>query len=221
MKTAVLALCLASAAAFAPARVARSTVAVSAGKSASVPFLPNPSGCDGKYAGDVGFDPIGLSNIDPLSLPQMIPPGASMAGEPLPTMYWMREAELKHGRIAMLAVVGFAAVDNGAYFPGLSASGLTAAAAHDYGVANGQMGFLLMLCSIFELCTVPALAQASKGSDREAGDFAFDPKVWTATPEGKKKQQLAEITHCRLAMLAFSGMVTQAVAVSGEFPYMG
>ena len=33
--------------------------------------------------------------------------------------------------------------------------------------------------------------------------------------------KLAEITHARLAMIAFGGMVTQAVAVSDQFPYMG
>ena len=42
-------------------------------------------------AGDVGFDPLGLSSI------------AGLAGADL---YWMREAELKHGRIAMMAVAG-------------------------------------------------------------------------------------------------------------------
>lgn len=33
--------------------------------------------------------------------------------------------------------------------------------------------------------------------------------------------ELKEITHCRLAMLAFSGMVTQAVLYNGGFPYTG
>lgn len=42
-------------------------------------------------AGDVGFDPLGLSSI------------AGLAGADL---YWMREAELKHCRVAMLAVSG-------------------------------------------------------------------------------------------------------------------
>lgn len=33
--------------------------------------------------------------------------------------------------------------------------------------------------------------------------------------------RLSEVIHSRLAMLAFGGMVTQAVAVSDKFPYMG
>lgn len=48
--------------------------------------------------GDAGFDPIGFSNFLPLD--------------------FLREAELKHGRICQLAVVGFAATDLGLHLPG-------------------------------------------------------------------------------------------------------
>jgi hypothetical protein len=34
-----------------------------------------------------------------------------------------------------------------------------------------------------------------------------------------ENMKLKEITHCRLAMMAFSGMVTQAVLTQGPFPY--
>jgi hypothetical protein len=40
-------------------------------------------------------------------------------------------------------------------------------------------------------------------------------------PQDKARLKLYEVTHSRLAMLAFSGMVTQAVAVSDKFPYIG
>ena len=43
---------------------------------------------DGTLAGDVGFDPIGFAKSTK-------------------TLYWMREAEVKHGRLAMLAAVGW------------------------------------------------------------------------------------------------------------------
>jgi len=42
---------------------------------------------DGTLAGDAGFDPLGLSELNTLGL----------------DLYWFREAEIKHGRIAMLA----------------------------------------------------------------------------------------------------------------------
>mgnify|MGYP003685166377 CR=1 FL=1 len=54
--------------------------------SASVPFLVENAKLAGLPAG-VGFDPLGLSN------------------GPLP-IEWMQEAEIKHGRVCMLAVVG-------------------------------------------------------------------------------------------------------------------
>jgi len=181
----------------------------------------------------------------------VVPRSAAMAPEDaLPTLYWMREAELKHGRLCMLAIVGFAGVDNGLHWPGTgntkqsdseysrciylscfgyfwlkksleyqmlflciicfhisleellcalffsappantnnflfvcffctaAASSVSAATAHDWGVANGQMGVLLLAASVLELLTMPALNQAAKGSGREAGDFALDPLKW-------------------------------------------
>lgn len=54
--------------------------------SESIPFLTKPKNLDG-MVGDIGFDPFGLAEIFPVK--------------------FMREAELKHGRVAMLAVVGW------------------------------------------------------------------------------------------------------------------
>jgi len=217
-----LALVLASAVAFSPApRSSHRPVSMMAGeKSLAMPFLPKPAGCDGSLPGDVGFDPLGLSNIDPASLPQIVPPAASMSGaEPLPTMYWMREAELKHGRLCMLALVGFSTVDMGFTFPGAEYQGLTSVAAHDVNVANGNMGFLLSVIAVLEIISGVGISQASKGSDRAPGDFAVDPLNFCSNEENTMKYKTMEITHCRLAMFAFSGMVTQAVAINDHFPY--
>lgn len=52
------------------------------------PMLLSPVALDGTLAGDVGFDPLGFSRDKE---------GA----------YWMRDAELKHGRLAMLAAAGW------------------------------------------------------------------------------------------------------------------
>lgn len=55
--------------------------------SIAIPFLPRPLGLDGSHAGDYGFDPLGLSEkLD---------------------LYSMQESELRHSRLAMLAVVGW------------------------------------------------------------------------------------------------------------------
>jgi hypothetical protein len=58
---------------------------------------------DGKtLAGDEGFDPLGLSNIEDLGV----------------DLYWLQEAEIKHARVAMLAVVGLFAQELGFVLPG-------------------------------------------------------------------------------------------------------
>ena len=53
-------------------------------------------------AGDEGFDPLGLSNINDLGV----------------DLYWLREAELKHARVAMLAFVGLIMQEIGFVAPG-------------------------------------------------------------------------------------------------------
>lgn len=49
--------------------------------SIAIPFLKRPSKLDGTHAGDVGFDPLGLSESN--------------------DMYTMMEAEIRHARLAM------------------------------------------------------------------------------------------------------------------------
>jgi hypothetical protein len=65
------------------------TGARAAGKGVTaIPYAGRPEtpAFDGTWAGDVGFDPLVISgNLD---------------------MKWLREAELKHGRVAMLAAAG-------------------------------------------------------------------------------------------------------------------
>eukprot|EP00419_Tripos_fusus_P032230 CAMPEP_0172777598 /NCGR_PEP_ID=MMETSP1074-20121228/201483_1 /TAXON_ID=2916 /ORGANISM="Ceratium fusus, Strain PA161109" /LENGTH=267 /DNA_ID=CAMNT_0013614519 /DNA_START=64 /DNA_END=864 /DNA_ORIENTATION=- len=65
--------------------------------SASVPFLLHPKQLDGWVGGEKGFDPLGTTDAIPV--------------------YLMREAELKHGRVCMLATIGWIATDLGARFP--------------------------------------------------------------------------------------------------------
>lgn len=55
--------------------------------SIALPWLKRPSALDGSHAGDFGFDPLGLSESYDL--------------------YTMQESELRHGRLAMLAVIGW------------------------------------------------------------------------------------------------------------------
>mmetsp|Transcript_1044 Transcript_1044/g.1358 ORF Transcript_1044/g.1358 Transcript_1044/m.1358 type:complete len:206 (-) Transcript_1044:164-781(-) len=205
MKLAVLSCLFAGASAFTPAPVAqvRSSVALNAEKSKSLPFMPYPENLKG-YVGDVGFDPFGFSNIFPMD--------------------WLREAEIKHGRICMLAWLGFCAVDCGLRIYPLPEAydGLTSVTAHDALVQYGAMGQLFLWLGLAEVIGTVAVFQMMEGSGRKPGDFGLDPVGFLAGKSEAEieEMQLKEIKNGRLAMLAFSGVVTQAVLTQGPFPYV-
>jgi Chlorophyll A-B binding protein len=137
---------------------------------------------------------------------------------------FLREAEIKHGRICQLALVGFAAVDLGfRIYPTPEAyEGLTSVTAHDALVEYGAMSQLFLWMGLAEALSTVAVIQMLQGSGRQPGDFGLDPVGFLAgkSEEEINDMKLKEITHCRLAMMAFSGMVTQAVLTQGPFPYV-
>ena len=142
------------------------------------------------------FDPLGVANICDVRL--------------------LREAELKHGRIAMLASVGFVVPDLGLRLPGVTLSSLDA---HDALIAaspnGGAMGQILLFVSLLEaLVGVPAVVYMLGGGDREPGDFNFDP-FGLAGPSAAE----VELTNARLAMLSFGAIATQAALGHPSFPY--
>eukprot|EP00638_Chattonella_subsalsa_P016202 CAMPEP_0117853028 /NCGR_PEP_ID=MMETSP0949-20121206/23434_1 /TAXON_ID=44440 /ORGANISM="Chattonella subsalsa, Strain CCMP2191" /LENGTH=221 /DNA_ID=CAMNT_0005701325 /DNA_START=57 /DNA_END=717 /DNA_ORIENTATION=+ len=139
-----------------------------AGLEEAVPFLDKPDCLDGSLAGDVGFDPLKLSEID-FDFSKLVVPFWTEERAGLSTLYWMREAEIKHARVCMMAVAGYLAVDMGLRFPGAKYYGHTALSAHDDMVASGNMGFLLLVGFGLELMSGVALYEAAKGSGREAG----------------------------------------------------
>ena len=51
------------------------------------------------------------------------------------------------------------------------------------------------------------------------GFGAFSLILVMSVRVGLDRMQLAEITHCRLAMMAFSGLITQAALGHTAFPY--
>lgn len=241
MNVAVLSLLAGSAAAFAPAQQGVAKTSMDAmpermwdsmvdknERSAAIPFLPRPINLDGSYVGDVGFDPFYLSSI-PKNFAGFIQPPQWEDVEGIPTLYWMREAELKHGRVTMLAWLGWLATD-GAFgpvpfrFPGAVYQDVPSSLeAHDIMVAQGSMGFLLFAIGFIEFCTSAVLVEVAKGeSDRAAGDFKLDPLQFLKgkSTEEVNEMKLMELQHGRTAMLAFSGVVTQAALGGTEFPYL-
>uniref|UniRef100_A0A6T6C8U9 Uncharacterized protein n=2 Tax=Diacronema lutheri TaxID=2081491 RepID=A0A6T6C8U9_DIALT len=170
-------------------------------KSKSLPFLEAPPQLASQYAGDVGFDPLGFSKSGPQ------------------TLTWMREAELKHSRVCMLAVAGWLVVDLGIHFPGAQYEGLRALTAHNAMVESGNMWLLLIAVSILELAGGLALYEQANGSGRAAGDYKFDPLGYAQDEATLQELQLKEIKNGRLAMIAFSGIVTQAALSGRGLPY--
>mmetsp|Transcript_8756 Transcript_8756/g.15915 ORF Transcript_8756/g.15915 Transcript_8756/m.15915 type:complete len:255 (-) Transcript_8756:201-965(-) len=242
MNTAVLSLLFGSAAAFAPAQQGAVKTSLDAmpermwdkmvdktERSASMPFLPRPINLDGSMVGDVGFDPFYLSSIPKNFAGFIQPPQWEDVGPGIPTLYWMREAELKHGRVCMLAWTGWLAAD-GAFgpasfrFPGAIYQDVPSSfEAHNIMVSQGSLGFMLLAIGFIEFCTSAVLVEVAKGeTDREAGDFKLDPLAFLKdkSEEEVNTMKLKELQNGRAAMLAFSGIVTQAALGGTEFPYL-
>jgi len=167
-------------------------------KSRALPWQECPEHLEGMI-GNAGFDPLGLSTPQNIS--------------------WMREAELQHGRLCMLAWTGYIAVDLGIKFPGEKYAALTSFTAHD-ATARLELFYVLLLTGTCETIKFSPIYAMMEGSlDRKAGDFGFDP-LKLLTPENEVKYKTAELTHGRAAMLAFSGVVTQCALGHTTFPYV-
>uniref|UniRef100_A0A7S3Q238 Plastid light harvesting protein n=1 Tax=Chaetoceros debilis TaxID=122233 RepID=A0A7S3Q238_9STRA len=219
MKSVAALITLAStAAAFAPAEVARSSVSVNAFANGMVggegpepiPFSPSLT--------SVNFDPEPIPFSPSLTSVNFDPVGfAERSPEWLP---WFREAELKHGRAAMLATVGMV-VPEFMRIPGEQFSFEAipnVINAHD--ALPDSMIQIIGWISFLEACTFPALANMNE-YDRRPGDFSFDPLGFYPTTEEKQNEmQLMELKNGRLAMIAIGGMVTGASITGHGFPYL-
>jgi light-harvesting complex I chlorophyll a/b binding protein 1 len=166
--------------------------------SEALPFLTRRAslGPVGQYVGDVGFDPLGFTEIFSIE--------------------WLREAEIKHGRVSMLAFVGFVFTD----FYHLPGFDYTTLEAHDACVASGAMSQLVLWLGALEVVSFIGIDQMLRGSGREPGDFGFDPLGFGSDPEKLADLRMKELANGRLAMFAFGGVVTQAVLTGNTFPYL-
>jgi len=132
-----------------------------------MPFLPYPENCKGYVGDDIGFDPIGFSNFFPMD--------------------YLREAEIKHGRIAMLGIVGFIVTDLGITVHPYG-QGLSSVAAHDVLTEKGVMGNALVFISLFEMVGYLGVAEMLQGSGREPGYFGFGTKFLEGKSEAEVKK---------------------------------
>jgi light-harvesting complex I chlorophyll a/b binding protein 1 len=167
--------------------------------SPSMPFLTMPKHLKGWVGGEKGFDPLGVTDALPV--------------------YWVREAELKHGRVCMLATLGWITTDLGVRFPG-DMYQVSTIEAHNKLVDEGQMQPFLGAIGIAELYGLYLIIEGWGGEiDRSAGDFFLGKNFLPKDVEGEKDVKLKEIENGRLAMLAFGGIATQAVLTGKTWPF--
>merc|ERR1711968_65011 len=169
----------------------------------SLPGLTGPLGF---------FDPLGFCSADDITEGKI---------------KFYREVELKHGRVGMLAALGFVVGEN---FHPLFGGDIDVPAYLAFQQTPLQtfwpaVVFAIAIPEIFSVFTfeTPALfsgALTGKAgmpwtirSDHEAGDLGFDPLGLKPTdPAELKEMQTKELNNGRLAMIAAAGMIVQELA---------
>jgi hypothetical protein len=172
----------------------------------------------GPETGNKVFDPLGL---------------ATMGSES--TLRFFRHAELKHGRVAMAAMVGFLVHINHIHFPGMLSP--------TYGVSFESLSAMgpfeawnnvPLLGQIQILWTIAGLEHASECLDPKGhytkggtpGDLKFLKNFWDTpgftkklTPEQLAKKRMAELRNGRLAMIGIMS-VCASMNIPGSVPFL-
>jgi len=168
-------------------------------KSQALPFMNSPATLDGSLAGDRGFDPFGFAgNKERLTE--------------------MREAEVKHARLAMLAAAGWPLselwdkkIAMMLDLPPL----LDATTGRVPSVLNGGLGkvspvYWIGCLALAGACEAYGGVVASQQKGYFPGNFGFDPLgLYPKDVEGQQQRQLSEIKHGRLAMIAITAFAAQ------------
>ncbi|KAG8464376.1 hypothetical protein KFE25_003439 [Diacronema lutheri] len=157
----------------------------------ALPWAPRPKNLDGSLTSDVGFDPAGFSDRI----------------ESIEELYRYRAAELKHGRVCMLAVTGMLVQE-----------------VYSWPAPDGVFKAPTPLGA---LSTVPALGliqlivflgiievRSANYQGRVPGDLGFDPLGLSANGINPNFAK-AEIEHGRLAMWATAAFLVQS-QLTGE-----
>jgi hypothetical protein len=179
-------------------------------RSIALPFDKRPPNLDGSLAGDAGFDPAGFSNN---------PPKAWLIGGESRSLKWYREAEIVHGRVAQLAVLG-SLIPSFYHFPGNPAVGVADGAFAELNPfkalttvpAEGLWQITLVIFGI-ELARIKRVIRGDKEpGDLGLGQGGFNPFGFKYSQEEYFEKQVQEIKHGRLAMFGILGILLQAQA---------
>lgn len=186
--------------------------------SKAIPGEAAPAALDGSLVGDVGFDPCFLTSKAPLMGNYFN--GIFQGNAPSDGLLWYREAELMHGRICMVAVLGFLA-------PGFGTLGqISGIEAYSYknpleafsdgpGAALFQIFAFMSFMEFRRIEIIRAKGpsyQAGASQNWGQGEGNYNPFNLNYTPEEYAEKQLQELKHARLAMIGFLGTVFQANA---------
>merc|ERR1712117_995679 len=122
-----------------------------------------------------------------------------------------RETEIKHGRISMLATMGYITPEFAGKFPGYLSPSSSIKFAD---VPNGLAAISKVpLLGWLQIGLYAAFCEGSGlrlSPDREPGNFGWKPPLLTtADPEVRKTKLAAELANGRLAMMAIIGMFFQ------------
>jgi hypothetical protein len=182
--------------------------------SKSLPFASRPKLLDGSLAGDVGFDPFGFAGADKVSL------------------LYMREAEIKHSRLAMLAVVGWPLAElfdkpiaDAAGLPNLLTKSGESPSFLNGGLEKIDVAYWIAVAALAGIVELESAKMGEeKGKDYIPGDCNFDPLgLFPKDKEGQKQMMTREIKHGRISMMAILGFAIQeavyGIPVVQETPF--
>lgn len=171
-------------------------------QSVALPMLKRPNKLDGTHAGDFGFDPLGLSEQFDL--------------------YTLQEAEIRHSRLAMLAVVGWPMgellgpkwlLQEGGCAPSVL-NGFNPLTLFATVAVFGALGFFEFKTSLRSTHDTKSGKQHREDMSEiwdlgVAGDYGFDPlNMYNSVGDDAKARKglrEVEISHGRSAMLGITG----------------
>ena len=136
---------------------------------------------------------------------------------------YFREVEVKHGRVAMLAALGFVV---GEGFHPLFGGGIDVPSYVAFQQTPLQEFWVSVvgIIGVFEFFSLAQIdggfeikSELATGEPRIAGDFMFDPLgLKPKDAEALAVMQTKELNNGRLAMIAIAGMVTQEVVTGNK-----
>ena len=130
-----------------------------------------------------------------------------------PDVAWLREAELKHGRMSMLAVTGIMVQSSGIHLPGNAEVDFSGGA--DWATAPTTLPLaawsqVIAFIALVEGVTSKGLFDLYTGvGDREPGNLGplFGSGMLSKDKAAADKMRLKELKNGRLAMIAWAGIM--------------